>query len=463
MIVSTNTACVALAGVLVALPATAATARTYTLRDAVTEAVTASDAVAAADAKTDAERAKVDQTLMMFFPSATLSGGWAHLDSVPYVETEFDVSGMLPPDLLDLMETLGYDIEFEPQTMQLEMGRQDNFQFQLQAEQILFAGTGLHRQRQMAVAQLRSSQEEARAVRHDAAYQAEKMFWQVALAREAVAVTSEAIETAETHVGLLESFVEVGFASQADLMSAKVQLASLRLSALQARQSAELAENAFRMIVHVPQGEAVELDLDGGSMPVALSTDSVQITEVARAQRPEMRMLDQQYTSARHGSHAALSQWLPALALRGNAYLKNPDRALEPNWYWSADITVGLQWKLWDRGMALSQHRQAKAGMRQIEAYRRQLRDGIKLEIDQATSACRDAEEQMFVAGEAVDLAKESLRLQEVSFREGVARNVDVLEAQTQLSKARLDALSAETNYRISEAGLRKAAGLDLE
>jgi outer membrane protein TolC len=101
--------------------------------------------------------------------------------------------------------------------------------------------------------------------------------------------------------------------------------------------------------------------------------------------------------------------------------------------------------------------------MRQIEAYRRQLRDGIKLEIDIALAAYREADEQRVVAGEVVGLAEESLRLAKLNFGEGVARNVDVLEAQTVLSKARLDSLSAETNYRIAVAGLRKATGLDVE
>ncbi len=451
-----------LLALILCLP-TAATARTYTLAGAVGEALRLSDAVVVAEAKTEMEKAKADEALLMFFPRVALTGGWAHLDSVPYVEQTVDFAEWLPEDLTENPLFGDMFADMEPVTLQLEFGRQDMFQFQLQAEQILFGGTGLHRQRAMAMAQLRSAREEERTTEHEVVHQAEEMFWKLALARQALEVTQEAIETANTHVELLDAFVEVGLASDADLMAARVQLASLRLNALQARQGVDLAEAAFRMIVHVPDGESIELDLEGGQLPLGVDVEAQALTEIARDSRPEMKVLGEQMTSVRHAAGASWASWLPALALQGNVYLKNPDRANEPSFYWSADITLGLQWHLWDRGQALSRNRQAKAGMRQVEAYRRQLRDGIKLEIDVAMAAYREADEQRTVAAEAVELAQESLRLAKLNFGEGVARNVDVLEAQTALSKARLDALGAETSYRIAVAGLRRASGLDVE
>ena len=441
----------------------AAGARTYTLEEAVGEALRQSDTVEVARAKTEIEKARADEALLMFFPKAALTGGWAHLDSVPYVEQTVDFAEWLPSDLTENPLFGDMFADMEPVTLQLEFGRQDMFQFQLQAEQILFGGTGLHRQRAMAMAQLRSAREEERTAEHEVVHQAEELFWRLALARQARQVTEEAIETANTHVELLGAFVEVGLASDADLMAARVQLASLRLNSLQARQGVELAEAAFRMIMHVPDGETIELDVENGRLPLGMEVEATALTEIARDSRPEMRVLGEQMTSVRHAAGGAWATWLPGIALQANVHLKNPDRANEPEFYWSADIAVGLQWQLWDRGAALSRNRQARAGIRQIEAYRRQLRDGIKLEIDVAMAAYREADEQRVVAGEVVELAEESLRLTRLNFGEGVARNVDVLEAQTALSKARLDSLGAETNYRIAVAGLRKATGLDVE
>lgn len=443
-------------------PATGA-ARTYTLDEAVGEALRQSDAVEAARARTEGERAKADEALLMFFPKLALTGGWAHLDSVPYVEQTIDFAQWLPADLTENPLFGDMFADMEPVTMQIEFGRQDMFQFQLQAEQIIFGGTGLHRQRAMAMAQLRSAKEEERTAAHEVVHQAEELFWKLALARQARQVTEEAMETANTHVELLGAFVEAGLASDADLMAARVQLASLKLTSLQARQGVDLAEAAFRMVVHVPEGESIELDVEAGQLPLGVEVEAAALKDLARDSRPEMRVLGEQMTSVRHAAGGAWASWLPGIALQANVHLKNPDRSNEPNFYWSADITLGLQWQLWDRGTALTRNRQAKAGMRQIEAYRRQLRDGIKFEIDMAMAAYREADEQRVVASEAVGLAEESLRLTKLNFGEGVARNVDVLEAQTALSKARLDSLGAETGYRIAVAGLRKATGLDVE
>lgn len=448
----------------VVLGAATAEARTYTLHEAVSDAVLRSDAVAAAEARTDGVEAQADQALAALFPAVTLSGGWVHMDTAPYVEMEFDPTMLFPESVLDMLQGIpGVSMDdFAPSTLQLEMGRQDHVQFQLQGEQILFAGTGLHRQRAMAVAQLRSAREEERVTRHEVSYQTEELFWTLAFARQALEVTGEAIETAQTHVGLLENFVEAGLASQSDMMAAKVQLASLRLTQLQARQGAELAENAFRMIVHIPDTDTIELDTASG-LPWSLPEDSTALNDAALQSRPEMRVLEQQHLSTRHAAGAAWSSWLPAFALYGNVYLKNPDRANEPEFYWSADFMLGMQWKLWDRGSALHNNRRARAGLEQIDATRRQLVDGIELQIDQAQAARREADEMVLVASEVVALAEESLRLVQLNFGEGMARNVDVLEAQTALSKARLDALDAETKLRIAEAGLRRAVGVDVE
>ncbi len=445
---------------LVALPAQA---REYTLAEAVHAALAGSDEVEIARAKTAAEQAKADEALLMFFPSATLTGGYARLDTAPYTVTTVDIADMLPSSLVDDPLFGQFFEDIEPMEWRIEFARLDNFQVQLQAEQIVFAGTGLHRQRAMAMANLRSAREEERAVAHEVVYQVEELFWQLAYARQAIEVTEAGMETVDAYVTLLNKLVAVGLATEADLLTAQVQQASLELDALKARQGAALAENAFRVLVHAPPGESIELDLVDGTMPIELELDLDALTEIARAERPEARMLEQQGLAARHGAHAALSTWLPAVAFQANMYWKNPDRAVEPNWYWSGDLTLGLQWTLWDRGQAISRHRQARAGQRQVAAYQHQLHDGVRLQIEQALSLYREADEQRAVARRAEELAEKSLQLTELNFREGLARNVDVLEAQTALSKARLDAIGAEAAYRTAEAGLRRAIGLDLE
>lgn len=449
-------------GLLALLAPAPAQTRTYTAQQAVQDAVLQSDAVAVATAKVDGERAKADETLAQLFPSLTFTGGYARLDTEPYTTTTFDIAEMLPASLVDDPLLGQFFEDIEPTEVRIEFARRDNFQFQMQAQQVIFAGTGLHRQRAMAVAQLHSAREEERAMRHDVAFQAEELFWQLAMARQSLDVTGAAIVTVDSYVSLLETLLEVGLATESDLLTARVQQASLRVDALRAKQGAELAENAFRMIVHVPDGDSIDLDLERDTMPLDRTADEEQLTERARSSRPEARMLEHQMIAAKHGAGAAWATWLPSIALQGNIYLKNPDRALEPNFYWSGDISVGLQWQLWDQGLAISRNRQARAGQRQIAAYQRQLHDGVKLEVEQALGSFREADKLVLAAQEAQHLAQESLRLTELNFREGLARNVDVLEAQTALSKASLDVLMAEASYHIAEAGIRRAIGMDL-
>ena len=213
----------------------------------------------------------------------------------------------------------------------------------------------------------------------------------------------------------------------------------------------------------MPDDESIELDVESGPLPAVLPAEPEELWRLARESRPEVRMLDQQLLVARHGAGAAWASWLPAIVAQANVYAKNPDRQLEPKFYWSADVTIGLQWQLWDQGVAISRNRQARAGLARVEAYRRQLRAGIKLQVEQALAMLRQSALQVDAAAEALSLAEQSLYLVQVNFEEGLARNLDVMTAQTALSRARLDAFAARTAQAVARAELRRAVGLDPE
>ena len=87
------------------------------------------------------------------------------------------------------------------------------------------------------------------------------------------------------------------------------------------------------------------------------------------------------------------------------------------------------------------------------------LRDGIKLEVKRAYLSLREAEANISVAEKSIEQAGENYRITEEQYKASMTTSTEVLDAQTQLSQARLNYYSALSDYNIELARLRKATG----
>jgi len=349
----------------------------------------------------------------------------------------------------------------EPQ--RIEMGLLDNYFVSASLEQVIFAGGALHQGRAASLDVVRASTEQVRMARHDTAFAAEQGFYQLLAARGAVQVTAEAADLVEAYVADLQNLVEVGMASQADLLAAQVQLSQAQLDAMKMAHVGELAEAGFKVQLGLPRDEPLDLVLADGTSVDDLPRDADALLGLALAQRPEVAGLDHSLDAMKHASNATWASWLPAVVAMANLNWRNPNYSLEPEWYRSADLTMALSWSIWDRGAAIQGNKAARAAHRQLDAQRQLLAEMMTVELEAAVSSYDEAVAEIAVAREGLERARESLRLEQERFREGVANNIQLLQAQTDVSASELAVLQAETQMHISHAALRKAIGMEPE
>ncbi len=475
----------ALAVVALALPAAA---RTLTVDQAVALALDHSLSIDAAEAGAEAARAQADEALLAFFPKASLSAGYTRLDQVPYVE--FDTSAFLGGDdsgtsacddisADDLPVGFTYEMAvamcemimawMTPDTggdstvSRIEMGLQDNYFAKASLEQIIFAGGALHQGRAATLDMHRASQQQVRMARHETVLMTEQGFYQLLAIWGAERVTQQAVDLVQAYVTDLENLVEVGIASRADLLAAQVQLSQAKLDSMKMSHMANLAEVSFKVMLGLPQGEPLELVMDDSPSLNDLPGDRDELLAMALQQRPDLAGLDHTLDAMKHGANATWASWLPAVIVMGNINWKNPNYALEPEWYRSGDVTVAMSWSIWDRGAALTRNRAVRAQRRQLESQRDMLAEMMTVELEAAITSFDEAVAQRDVASEGLERARESLRLEQERFREGVANNTQLLQAQTDLAGSELAVLQAETQMRTSYASLRKAVGMEPE
>jgi outer membrane protein TolC len=83
------------------------------------------------------------------------------------------------------------------------------------------------------------------------------------------------------------------------------------------------------------------------------------------------------------------------------------------------------------------------------------------LELDQARREVGAAAERLGVAADAVVSARESLRIVDEMYREGLASMVDLLDVQAMATQTEGDLVQARHDLRVSEAGTIYAGAID--
>ena len=471
--------------ILAAFPAAA---RTLTVDQAVDLALEHSLILDAAEAGEDKAQAEATEALLQFFPKANVTGSYTRLDQVPYME--FDTSAFLGgsgsggdpcAEMTEDDVPAGFTLEMAQAMCEMimgwmsagtsdttgptriEMGVRDNYRVSASLEQIIFAGGALHQGRAAAMDLQRASHQQVRAARLDAAFGAEQGFYQVVAAQRAVQVTEAAVDMVEAYVDDLGNLLEVGMASRSDLLAAQVQLSQAKLDAMKMAHMTHLAEMSFRVLLGLPRDEPLDLVMGGSPSLDDLPAARDELLSTALQQRPDLAGLDYTLDAMKHGSNAVWASWLPAVVVVANLNWANPNYSLEPEWYRSGDITVALSWSVWDRGAALTRNRAARAAHRQLSSQRELLAEMMSVELEAAVTSFDASVAELDVAREGLARATESLRLEQERFSEGVANNIQLLQAQTDVAVSELTVLQAETQMHVAHASLRKAVGMEPE
>jgi NodT family efflux transporter outer membrane factor (OMF) lipoprotein len=155
--------------------------------------------------------------------------------------------------------------------------------------------------------------------------------------------------------------------------------------------------------------------------------------------RPDIAAAERRVAAANAQIGVARAAYFPALTLPGQAGYQGAALAnliSAPNLFWSVGTQLALT--LLDAGARDAQNRQARAAYdQQVALYRQTVLAGFE-EVENALSALRILEQQSVVQDEALQAARESVRLTLNQYRGGVVSYINVITAQaTELATAR--------------------------
>jgi outer membrane protein TolC len=276
-------------------------------------------------------------------------------------------------------------------------------------------------------------------------------------------VAVQALEAAEGHLADARVAFQAGFASKADVLRAESAVLHVKLLVERATNGVELAAEAIRTAMHTP-GAAVTIG-ENVLDPFPQHDESTPVEDLvaeALRERPEARGIVVGRRAAERQMALARASYFPRLDVVGNATYANPNQRLVPNkdeFTYTWDASVVATWNPSDAFGAHAQVSQAEAKRDELDAQRDALADGLRLEVTQSKSALLEARTTLETTRLGLASATESYRVRRESFRAGKATLVEVDDAATELTRARLEFIDANVGLRQAALRLAYACG----
>ncbi len=288
-------------------------------------------------------------------------------------------------------------------------------------------------------------------------------------ARGAVVVAEQAREDVKTHLVDVKHQFDAGNVSKADVLRVESSVAASDVQVERTKNLAELLERQVRIALHdgdgsdskpLSPGEALE----GTSayIPGTLSASR----EEAWSKRPELKSLSANVTALRKQSNVIRASNYPQVAAFGTATYANPNQRRVPQsneWFptWAAGVQA--TWSPNDLVATKGNASDIDGKIAAIEAQMQQAKEGIDLEVTQAHQGVRESAVALDATKRQLTTAEEAYRVARELFNAGRATPTLLTDAETELTKARLDALNAQVDARIAKVRLDHAMGRDAD
>jgi outer membrane protein TolC len=411
-----------------------------TVDDAVKFGLENSKVLHASQMKVTAAEAKTGELSAGQLPQLTFRGGYTRLSEVPPFF-------FTPPGTT--------------QQLVISPAVFDNYTLMLSVQQPVFTGFRLESGVRAAEYSAQATQVELTKDKSDVVLAIKTAYWNLYKAQEFERVAKENKETVVAHLTDIENMAKNGIATNNDILKVKVQLSNAELAIVDAQNAVTFSTVALNNYMGRPLTSPIVIATKANSPAGSLSAPDEMIVKAGK-QRPELLAASYRIKASEEGITAAKSGWYPQISVAGNYYYNRPNQRIVPtadefNGTW--DLGINLSMNLWNWGATSRQTEQAEAQLAQANDALGQIREAINVEVTQNYLSAVQLRKKIEIADIAVRQAEENLRTTTQRFKNGVAINSDVLDAEVLLVNAKNTLTQATADYEIANARLQKSLG----
>jgi outer membrane protein TolC len=317
-------------------------------------------------------------------------------------------------------------------------------------------------------ATIRAAEEQLRFRELDVERQAEELrfdtaeaYYNLQNADGQVAIRQASVRNAQQSLRDAEALERAGVGTRFAVLQAQANLANEVQQLSVARRDQRVAQRRLAEILNISQTAnltAADPVEQAGSWRLSLEESIVQ----AFRNRPELEqqlvqrdISQQQRRSIQAGRYPQVS-----VSAAYNVVGQDPDdpgRFVARGWADGYSVQARLAWSIFDGGAANARVQQRNAEITIAESRFDQLRNQVRREVEQAYFGLESSFENIETSEAGVLQSREALRLARLRFQAGVGTQTDVIQAETDLTRAERNRLSAIVTYNLGLSSLQRA------
>ena len=412
-----------------------AAAREMTLPDCISAALEANRDIAAARENLAQAASGVAEARSGFMPNLSLSASYNFAEKVPTMD--LPLGGHLQQIKLDITKDYSLGVAL---AQPLYTGGRLSSSYRMSEASRDIAGANLEREQA------------------DAALSVIGTFYALLLARESVGVAEQAVKTAQEFLRVVQARRSAGQASDFEVMRAEVEVANLEPALINAKNAVALAELTLKRELGIKAEE--DVTFVGSFDESTVEVDAADAVRQGLDRRPEVRMAKAKARIAHEGLGLAKAGRLPTLAATAN-YAWGADKLkLEGDtWETTYNGYLVLSLPIFDGLKTKSQISRSRSEARQAEIELANLESGVELEVRSSVLNLAAAVAALKSQEQNVGVAEQGLKIANDRYLQGLATNLDVMDAQLALTRARNYRLQALHDLNLATAALKRATG----
>lgn len=418
---------VALAGALLAPLSVPAFAATYTMEEAVRQALESNPGVESSRLSVDAAESARKAARSDFGPSVSSS----------YAYTRYN--------------------EDRPSRHE-----RNAYAWTVGASQPLFTGFNLLNSYQKAALQKDQQVLQLDNTRLSIVSQVQTQFLDYLKAQENIRSTGRSLERARAQLALARASYSVGARPRLDVLQAELDVTRTQATLIQNENARDIYRARLNTLLNLPVDASTEYVGDLNTVPFELSLE--QCLELAFRQRPDLLMAEKAVRIAEKDLGITRSSFYPQLAasLDWSTAGDHPGAAgsrYTPTGYSEWQLGLTAKWDIFTSGSRWFNTRRATSQIAALNAQMQSAFNDSAYEVKSYLLNAQDAKRMIAVAERSVASARESYNDAKMRYELQLGTNLDLLTAQSDLAEAELSLISAQTDYLTALSRLYVAIG----
>jgi outer membrane protein TolC len=304
-------------------------------------------------------------------------------------------------------------------------------------------------------------QETLRAKKMDLEFEVKRVYYGLLLAYETERIARDALDQAIAHYENVKQMYKHGTASKFDLLQSGVQVSLLEPNVVKAQNEIDSLKADLNKLlarkIDSPVRTKEKLDYS------FIGIQENEFLKLAYLNRPEIKLKSLGIDIDRWGIQMAKSGYRPTIDLLGNlSYRSNNlgNMLNRKHQNWSAGVSINIP--IFEGFSTKAKVEAASALYARSKIDKDNLVDTIAVEVRKACLNLKKAASIIQSQRDNVAEAKEALRIAEVSYQNGVAINLDVLDSQVSLAQIQTNLASGIYDYLMALAYLDRSIGKSL-